>query len=148
MSQTALDLKFDGLMIETHRDPENAWSDAAQQVTPEALDIILSHLIIRTEQPINTVEIQHIEELRKAISGFDDQMMEIISQRMKVVAEIAGFKKEYNMTIFQEAHWNQLLDKYMAKGTEKGLSNAFIMAFFKAIHQESIDIQTKIIHKK
>lgn len=148
VSQTALDLKFDGLMIETHRDPDNAWSDAAQQVTPEQLEMILNRLIIRSEKPANDMEIKNIEELRKSISYVDEQIIDLLSYRMKVVSDIAEFKKRYNMTIFQETRWNELLANHIEKGREKGLSDAFIAELFNTIHQASIDIQTQLINTK
>lgn len=147
VAQKAMDLKFDGLMIETHNDPENAWSDAAQQITPETLSGLLDHLIIRSEQP-KGVEIKSIEELRNSINSIDNQIIDLLGYRMKVVEDIARFKAANQMTIFQESRWNELLDKHLKNGQLAGLSSEFIARVFRAIHQESIDKQSRVINKE
>lgn len=146
ISQQALDLKFDGLMIETHIDPDHAWSDAAQQVTPEQLGIILNRLIVKTEQP-EGVELKNIEELRKSIGYIDDQLIDLLGYRMKIVEDIAQFKKRNNMTILQENRWNELVKNHVENGTNKGLSADFITKVFNSVHQESIERQNSLINK-
>jgi len=147
VAQKAVDLKFDGLMIETHIDPDNAWSDAAQQVTPGSLKSILDHLVIRSENP-DGVEVKSIEELRTSINTIDNQIIDLLGYRMKVVEDIARFKAANQMTIIQESRRNDLLDKQLKNGQLAGLSTEFIARVFRAIHQESIDKQSKIINKE
>lgn len=147
VAQKAIDLKFDGLMIETHNDPDNAWSDAAQQVTPESLFELLDHLVIRSEKP-KGVEIKSIEELRSSINSIDNQIIDLLGYRMKVVEDIARFKAANQMTIFQESRWNDLLDKHLKNGQLAGLSSEFVARVFRAIHQESIDKQSKVINNE
>ncbi|TXC76040.1 chorismate mutase [Luteibaculum oceani] len=143
IAQTALDLNFDGLMIETHPNPDEAWSDASQQVTPEQLSCILDQLIIRTDETPYTVQ-KNIDELRNSINYIDDQILELLQFRMNVALNIARFKKENNMTIFQAERWNELLLKNKAKGEKLGLTPTFVSKVYRTIHQESIDNQGKI----
>jgi len=146
VSQTALDLNFDGLMIETHIDPVNALSDAAQQVTPDQLSRILDRLIVRSEIP-EGIELNSMDELRDSISFIDDQIIDLLGYRMKVVQDIAQFKLKNKMTIFQENRWNELLAKHIAQGKELGLTEKFISKVFHAVHQESIESQGRLINK-
>jgi len=143
-AQIALDLKFDGLMIETHPNPDEAWSDMAQQITPENLNDILSKLIVRTEFPANTNELNKIEGLRNSINALDHEILKLISERLQLVEEIGKHKKQNNMTVFQENRWNEILDKNVKTGVEMGLNAIFINEIFKTIHQEAIDVQTKL----
>lgn len=147
VSQMALDLNFDGLMIETHRDPSNAWSDADQQVTPEQLALILDRLIIRNENLPNS-ELRNINELRESINYVDDQILEMLQFRMNIVEDIARFKMKNNLAIFQEGRWNELLASNKERGKELGLSPNFISKLFHAVHQESIDHQSEIMNKE
>ncbi len=147
IAQTALDLNFDGLMIETHPDPDNAWSDAAQQVTPQQLKLILDRLIIRKEVAPEEVA-KNIDELRESINYIDDQILELLKYRMNVSEDIALFKQANNLTIFQEDRWNELLRKNKVKGSELGMKATFISKIYHAIHQESIDRQSKIINNE
>jgi chorismate mutase len=144
-AQMALDLKFDGLMIETHPYPDEAWSDMAQQITPETLNNILSKLIVRTENPINNDGLSNIENIRKLLSDVDNEILKLLSERMQLVSTIANHKKQYNMTVFQETRWNEILEKNMKNGIEMGLNPIFITELFKTIHQESIEIQSNLI---
>jgi len=146
ISQQALDMKFDGLMIETHINPDNAWSDAAQQITPEQLDIILNRLIVKTEQP-EGIELKNIEELRKSIGYIDEQLIDLLGYRMKIVEDIALFKERNNMTILQENRWNELVKNHIENGAKKGLTTDFITKVFNAVHQESIERQNNLINK-
>jgi chorismate mutase len=145
VSQIALDLKFDGLMIETHINPDYAWSDAAQQVTPEQLEIIINRLKVKREKP-EGIEFESIEELRNSINYIDKQVIDLLSYRMKVVEGIAAFKKKHNMTIFQEDRWNKLSEKHQQVAQEAALNPKFVDELFKLIHLESINKQTKIIN--
>ena len=144
-SQKALDLNFDGLMIETHNDPDNAWSDAAQQITPKTLINLMKDLVIRKESLEERSFINELENLRIKIDNADSQILDIIGNRMKVSEEIGKIKKKQNVAILQSARWNDILEKMISDGREKGLSEDFILKIFKAIHQESINHQEKIL---
>ena len=144
-SQKALDLNFDGLMIETHNDPDNAWSDAAQQITPKTLINLMKDLVIRKESLEERSFINELENLRIKIDKADSQILDIIGNRMKVSEEIGKIKKNQNVAILQSARWNDILEKMISDGKEKGLSEDFILKIFKAIHQESINHQEKIL---
>ena len=144
-SQKALDLNFDGLMIETHNDPDNAWSDAAQQITPKTLINLMKDLVIRKESLEERSFINELENLRIKIDDADSQILDIIGNRIKVSEEIGKIKKKQNVAILQSARWNDILEKMISDGKEKGLSEDFILKIFKAIHQESINHQEKIL---
>lgn len=144
LCQQAMDLGFDGLIVETHCDPDKAWSDANQQVTPEVLDYILSLLIIRNK----TVTTEGINELRKQIDELDNNLMDLLSKRMRVSREIGQYKKEHNMTVLQTSRYNEILDKRGAQGSLCGMDAKFIKEIFEAIHEESVRQQIEIINRK
>ena len=147
VSQQALDLNYDGLIIETHIDPDNAWSDAAQQVTPAALKQMFINLRVRKVSDDESEYNQKMAKLRMQIDEFDGKLLEILGNRMKVADKIGLLKKEKNVAILQNQRWNEILGKMILEGEEKGLSNEFVMQLFKAIHQESITHQEKVINK-
>ena len=146
VSQTALDLKMDGLMIETHCDPDNAWSDAKQQIVPDRLVEIMRDLRVRKTTFEHEDSLSNLEALRKEINAKDDQLLEILSERMQIVDNIGKAKKEGNVAVLQHARWQEILSKVTEKGQVNGLSDLFIERIFKAIHQESIAHQEKIIN--
>ena len=146
VAQQALDLNYNGLMIETHIDPDNAWSDAAQQVTPTVLKQILENLKVRKETTDEKGFNREMIQLRAKIDVLDTNLLEIIGNRMKLVEQIGNLKKEQNITILQHKRWLVILDKMILEGKEKDLSEEFILKFYKAIHQESISHQEKIIN--
>jgi chorismate mutase len=146
ISQTALDLNFDGLMIETHYDPDNAWSDAAQQVTPKKLVQIMEDLRIRKETDEEAEYKSKLSNLRAQIDIIDNQMIDILGKRMKVSDGIGELKKQKNVAVLQTNRWNAILGKMILEGETKGLSEEFVLKMFKAIHQESINHQEKIIN--
>ncbi|WP_276389719.1 bifunctional 3-deoxy-7-phosphoheptulonate synthase/chorismate mutase type II [Eudoraea chungangensis] len=146
VSQTALDLNFDGLMIETHHDPDNAWSDAAQQVTPKNLVQIMEDLKIRKETDEEADYNQKISNLRAQIDIIDNQLLDFLGKRMKVSDGIGELKKQRNVAVLQTNRWNSILGKMILEGETKGLSEEFVLKLFKAIHQESINHQEKIIN--
>jgi len=146
VSQTALDLNFDGLMIETHYDPDNAWSDAAQQVTPKSLVHIMEDLRIRKETDEEAEYKSNLSNLRAQIDIIDNQIVEILGKRMKVSDGIGELKKQKNVAVLQTNRWNAILGKMILEGESKGLSEEFVLKMFKAIHQESINHQEKIIN--
>jgi chorismate mutase len=147
VSQQALDLNYDGLIIETHIDPDNAWSDAAQQVTPAILKQMFINLKVRKVTDDESEYNQKMAKLRMQIDEFDGKLLEILGNRMKVANKIGLLKKEKNVAILQNKRWNEILSKMLLEGQEKGLSNDFVMLLFKAIHQESITHQENVINK-
>lgn len=143
--QKAIDLDYDGLMIESHIDPDNAWSDAKQQVTPERLKEMLENIIWRKED-VNSEEYHAaLEKLRQQINHLDDELMQILSQRMKIAEQIGKYKKENNITILQISRWNEIIERASAKGEKIGLSREFITKYLDAIHMESINHQKKVL---
>ena len=146
VSQTALDLNFDGLMIETHFDPENAWSDAAQQVTPDSLKQIMRDLKVRKETNTEAAYKSDLDNLRAQINVVDGQLVDLLGKRMKVADQIGSLKKDKNVAVLQSKRWNEILGNMVLEGEAKGLSEEFVLKMFKAIHQESINHQEKIIN--
>jgi len=146
VSQTALDLNFDGLMIETHFDPEKAWSDAAQQVTPDTLKQIMEDLKVRKQTNTEEEYQKTLNNLRAQITVTDNQLVELLGKRMKVADQIGGLKKEKNVAVLQSKRWNEILGNMILEGDTKGLSEEFVLKMFKAIHQESINHQEKVIN--
>ncbi len=145
VSQTALDLNYDGLMIETHYDPDNAWSDAAQQVTPESLLQMFKDLRIRKEQDDEEGFQVKLGQLRAQIDIMDDTVIETLGKRMKIADSIGALKKERNVAILQAKRWNEILGRMILQGEQLNLSEEFILRVYKAIHQESINHQEKVI---
>lgn len=148
VSQQALDLNFDGLMIETHYDPDNAWSDAAQQVTPETLKQIFIDLKVRKLTDEADEFVKHMIKLRTQIDELDSKLLEVLGKRMNVADQIGVLKNERNVAILQNKRWTEILEKMTLIGKQKGLSEEFILQLFKAIHQESIHHQEKIYKKE
>ena len=146
VSQTALDLNFNGLMIETHVDPDNAWSDAAQQVTPEALIQMMEDLKIRKETDTEAEYRNSLNTLRTQIDVIDHQLIDILGKRMKIADAIGALKKDKNVAVLQSKRWNEILGKMILEGEQNKLSEEFILRVFKAIHQESINHQEKIMN--
>ena len=143
--QTALDLNFDGLMIETHFDPDNAWSDAAQQITPSTLIQYTKDLKIRNESTTEADYTSELQKLRAQIDVADNQLLETLGKRMKVAEAIGALKKEKNVAVLQSKRWNEILGKMVLEGEQHSLSEEFILKLFKAIHQESINHQKQIL---
>ncbi len=146
VAQKAIDLDYDGLMIESHIDPDQAWSDAKQQVTPERLSEILSSIRWRKEDIPSEEFHATMEKLRQQINHLDDELLQILGQRMKVADEIGKYKKANNITILQTNRWNAILERAFTKGEKLGLSKEFITKYFDAVHMESINHQNKIMN--
>ena len=146
ISQTALDLNFDGLMIETHIDPDNAWSDAAQQITPSILVKMMNDLKIRTLTSEEADYKNQLHTLRTQIDVIDHGLLETLGKRMKVAVSIGELKKKKNVAVLQTKRWNEILGNMILEGEKKGLSEEFVLRMFKAIHQESINNQEKVIN--
>lgn len=145
VAQKAIDLDYDGLMIESHIDPDNAWSDARQQVTPERLKEMMDAIIWRKENVDNKDFHQALEKLRQQINHLDDEMMQILSQRMKIADQIGQYKKDNNITILQPSRWQEIIDKAVTKGDKLGLSKEFISKYLDAVHLESINHQKNVM---
>ena len=145
VAQRAIDLDFDGLMIESHIDPDKAWSDAKQQVTPNGLADILNQIIWRKED-INSAEFHAaLEKLRQQINHIDDELMHLLGRRMKIADQIGEYKRDNNITILQTTRWNEIIERAFKKGEMIGLSKEFITKYFDAVHMESINHQKKIM---
>jgi chorismate mutase len=146
VAQKAIDLDFDGLMIESHIDPDNAWSDAKQQVTPERLSEMLSNIIWRKEDVSSENFHVALDKLREQINQLDDELMLLLGQRMKVADQIGKYKKDNNVTILQTNRWNQILERAYGKSDKLGLSREFITKYLDAVHMESINRQNQIMN--
>lgn len=143
LCQQAMDLGFDGLIVESHCNPKGAWSDAKQQVTPDILDYILSLLVIRDD----TFTTEDIRSLRAQIDELDNSLMELLAKRFRLCREIGTFKKEHNMTILQTRRYNEILEK---RGTQAGLCGMnpkFAAHIFELIHEESVRQQLAIVNQ-
>lgn len=143
LCQQAMDLGMNGLIVECHCDPDKAWSDAKQQVTPDILAYILSLLVLRDEK----VTTEGISLMRKQIDELDNQLMELLAKRMKVCREIGEYKKEHNMTVLQTSRYNEILNKRGAQGSLWGMAPNFIKTVFEAVHEESVRQQMDIINQ-
>jgi chorismate mutase len=148
IAQKSIDLDFDGLMIESHIDPDNAWSDAKQQITPERLAEMLDSLIWRSENTDVQEFITALATLREQINHIDDELLTLIGQRMKIADKIGEYKKNNNITILQTNRWNDILARAFKKGEHLGLSKEFITKYFDAVHLESINHQNKIMNEE
>lgn len=144
LSQQAMDLGFDGLIVETHCSPNEAWSDAAQQVTPDELYNILSQLTIRDGH----IDIEGIHGLREQIDALDNNLVELLSNRMNICRKIGSYKKEHNMTVLQANRYKEIIDKRGAQGELFGLDSEFVKHIFELVHEESVRQQMEVINKQ
>ena len=144
ISQQAMDLNFNGLLVESHCEPDEAWSDASQQLTPEALDYILNLLVIR-DGVIQSTE--NLNMLRKQIDECDNDLIEVLAKRMRVAREIGTYKKEHNMTVLQTGRYNEILNKRGEQGEACGMAADFVRDVFESIHEESVRQQIEVINK-
>jgi chorismate mutase len=145
VSQRAMDLNFEGLIIETHPDPDRAMSDAKQQITPATLKELLSQLILRHSSVEGAMKVS-LEELREEIDRFDDQLLNLLEKRMCISEKIGEHKRKNKVTILQTKRWDEIITKRTDQGKVKGLSEEFVTKIFEAIHQESINHQTKVMN--
>jgi chorismate mutase len=147
ISQKALDLEMDGLMIETHYDPSCAITDAAQQITPDELRLLISNLIIREKS--GDIHFQHkLEELRTEVDKIDGELLQILARRMEIIDEIGEYKKENQITILQMKRWAGIINDRLSQGTYLGLGDHFLKRLLQLIHEESIQRQTDIFTKE
>ena len=138
-----MDLGFDGLIVESHCNPDQAWSDASQQVTPDVLDYILNLLVIRGE----TQTTENLSELRKQIDECDNEIIQTLAKRMRIAREIGTYKKEHDMTILQTDRYSEILDKRGSQASLCGIDPECVKKVFEAVHEESVRQQMEIINK-
>ncbi|MBP1617292.1 MAG: aroF [Bacteroidetes bacterium] len=143
LCQQAMDLAFDGLIIETHCNPEAAWSDASQQVTPARLKEILASLVIRDKGQST----EDLSDLRRQIDELDNQLLELLAKRMRVSKEIATFKKEHSLTVVQTGRYDEIMNTRVAQAAEMGMDKDFMRVVLEAIHEESVRQQVEILNK-
>lgn len=143
LCQQAMDMGFAGLIVESHCDPDCAWSDAKQQILPDVLDFILDRLVIRESVELT----ESLAALRKQIDELDNELMTLLTKRMRVSREIATYKKEHNMAVVQTGRYSEILEKRGAQGQLCGMDAEFIKKVFEAIHEESVRQQTELINK-
>jgi chorismate mutase len=147
ISQKALDLEMDGIMIESHIDPLNALTDAKQQLTPYELGKILKKLIVRKEGPISSSN-KRLYELRKDIDKLDEEMLQTLAKRLDIVKELGELKKQNNLTILQIKRWSYVFEDRLEKGADLGIDRDFLNKMLEIIHDESIRLQTDIFNRK
>jgi chorismate mutase len=143
LSQQAMDLSFDGLIVESHCNPDCAWSDAAQQITPDVLNYVLNLLVIRDSNQTT----ESLSELRSQIDGIDEQLLELLSKRMRISREIGVYKKEHNMPILQSPRYNEILEKRSNMGAAMDLNTEFVKGILREIHEESVRQQMIIMNE-
>jgi len=148
VAQAAMDLGFDGLMIETHPDPAKAKTDSAQQITPPELDQLLASLVIRSESISTISEHKEVIEFRDKIDALDQELVELLSVRMELAERIGTIKDQYSIPVLQPARWQAVLNKARLNAQKKGLSADFIEELFKAMHQESIHHQLMVMNSR
>jgi len=147
VSQKAMDLNFNGLMIETHLDPDNAWSDSAQQITPERWSELIDQLILRTRE-VSTDVAEMISDIRAKVGTIDDRLFDLLSERMLLSEEVGKLKRENNITILQEEHWRRIINSRLQESDDYNLTEPFVRKIMDAIHQESIGHQVKVMNPK
>ncbi|MBO5798709.1 MAG: bifunctional 3-deoxy-7-phosphoheptulonate synthase/chorismate mutase type II [Paludibacteraceae bacterium] len=143
LCQQAMDLQFDGLIIESHNNPDLAWSDKDQQITPDVLSLILNTLVIREMNQTT----ESLAALRKQIDEIDMSLTELLAKRMRVAGEIGQYKKEHGMAILQATRYDEILSKRIAEGEIMGMSGEFMKTILEAIHTESVRKQMEIMNK-
>lgn len=146
VAQKSINLNFSGLMIESHINPDNAWSDAEQQITPTQLSLMINALVWRSESVDEIMSNPTLLKLREQMDQMDDELISLLSNRMKLADEIGFYKKENNLTILQTERWNLILKRALIKAEHLGLSEDFIVKYFEAVHLESINHQNSIMN--
>ena len=146
VAQKAMDLQFDGLITEVHPSPDDAWSDAKQQITPSVFGKLVKGLKVRKESTDNVQFLENIDDLRQEIDNIDNDLFDLLGKRMKVAENIGKYKKKINISILQTKRWDEILNKMVQQGREQGLSDGFVTQILTAIHQESINHQTTVMN--
>jgi chorismate mutase len=147
VSQEAMDLNFDGLIVESHINPEKAWSDAAQQLTPDALKEMIDSIVLRKSKIVDVPRVT-LDNLRTDIDALDNKLLELLKERMKISEAIGKYKLKNNITILQTRRYDEILTKRKTKAIEKGLSPDFVIDIFESIHEESIHCQNELMNKE
>lgn len=147
VAQLAMDLNYDGLMTEVHPTPDAAWSDAAQQITPQQFAALVDELVLRNLTTDDEVFTETIDGLRHQIDDLDDELFGLIAQRMALASKIGEYKRKHNISVYQPERWNYILERFLKKADSLTLSRSFISSLLKAIHQESIDKQEAIMNE-
>jgi len=147
VSQKALDLEMDGLMIETHPDPDNALTDSSQQIVPEVLKNILKELTIRIEKGSREFS-DKLEILRQQVDRIDKELVELLGMRMKIVYEMGEYKRDHNITILQIERWRNIINSRLMIAEKHGLDRDFLLRMLQLVHNESIRMQTEIFNRK
>lgn len=145
VAQKAMDMGYMGLMIETHHEPDAAWSDAKQQITPQALEELLTTLIVREVSDASMSERMGLEYYRNMMDGIDAEIIDLISRRMELSDKIGAIKNEHNMTVYQPERWREIVETRGARGSKLGLSTDFIVAVYELVHNESIKKQLQLL---
>ncbi|GIV33523.1 MAG: cytochrome c4 [Chitinophagales bacterium] len=148
IAQQAMDLNFDGLMLEVHPEPDKALSDPAQQLTPNALTQLLQALVVREKGATGSMLRATLRELREIVDKHDEELILALKERMKVIEQIGLFKKENNIAVLQPERWKDIVETRTAWARELGLSDELILKIFQLIHQESIRQQTRIMNSR
>jgi chorismate mutase len=145
VAQQSINLDFSGLMIESHVTPDKAWSDAEQQITPDQLKLMLSNLMWRKEASPELLSNPGLQKLRDQMDQLDDELISLLSHRMKLADEMGDVKRQQNITILQTERWDAILHRAISKAKLLGLSEDFIIKYFEAVHMESINHQNNIM---
>ena len=143
LAQQAMDLGFDGLIVEAHCAPDTAWSDKAQQVAPETLAFILRNLIIRD---MNTTT-ESLNELRREIDQLDDELLDLLTRRMAVSVKIGNYKRDHNLSVLQSQRYEDILARRARQAVERGMDREFMRSVMQAIHEESIRQQMRVLEE-
>ena len=144
LSQQAMDMGFDGLIVESHCDPDSAWSDKSQQVTPEVLNFILNMLVVRA----TTQTTESLTLLRQQIDQIDNDLLEALSKRMRISREIGQYKKEHSMPVVQTGRYDDILNSRAAAAEELGMNGDFMKTVYQAIHEESVRQQIEVLNNR
>jgi chorismate mutase len=145
VSQKAYDLDFDGLMIESHITPDGAWTDSSQQITPEVYALLIDNLVRRD---VGTGPLpSELEMLRSEVTNIDEDILNLLSDRMEIARKIGKFKKANNISIFQKVRWAEIMEKGKKFAEKNDLSEEFVVKHFEGIHDESINQQEKIMKR-
>ena len=144
LSQQAMDMGFDGLIVESHCDPDSAWSDKSQQVTPEVLNFIINMLVVRD----TTQTTESLTLLRQQIDQIDNDLLEALSKRMRISREIGQYKKEHSMPVVQTGRYDDILNSRAAAAEELGMNGDFMKTVYQAIHEESVRQQIEVLNNR
>ncbi len=147
VAQQAMDLNFDGIMTETHITPDDAWSDARQQITPAVFEELVGNLVLREEKTNDVTFLGNMDNIRKQIDELDEELLNVLGARMVLSQKIGAYKKANNISILQSARWNEILSQSIDEGQKRGLSEEFITKYLHAVHQESISHQVSVMNQ-